>query len=130
MADASTIRSPHSTALAAGTATIDDRVAELADAPGIYLRQLDPLTALVVRTRNSTYRLIVRDGTAVFVQGGRFFPDMTAARINGSGFGGSLLKAGWIGVGFRVEIFASGERIITTPVRELTIEDGPRPRLH
>jgi hypothetical protein len=116
--------------LVARTATMDGFVGELADAPGIYLRDLDPLTTLLVCTRNSTYRIIVSHGTSVLVQGGRFFPGAIAARIDGSGFGGSLLKAGWIGVGFRMEIVANGERIITTPVHDLTIERDHPALLH
>jgi hypothetical protein len=111
-------------------ATLDGFVGEVADAPGISLPSLDPLTTLLVRTRNSTYRVIVSQGTSVIVQGGQFFPDATPARIDGSGFGGSLLKTGWIGVGLRMEIFANGERIITTPVRDVTIEDRRAPLLH
>ncbi|HTI43447.1 MAG TPA: hypothetical protein VL693_16585 [Vicinamibacterales bacterium] len=128
MADASTI-SPSSTLVTRRT-TLDGFVGELTDAPGIYLRDLDPLTTLLVRTRNSTYRVIVSHGTSVLVQGGRFFRDATAARIDGSGFGGSLLKTGWIGVGFRMEIVADGERIITTPVREVTVDRGRPALLH
>ena len=126
MADASTIHSGGLTTIVARTATLDGFVGELADAPGVSLRDLDPLTTLLVRTRNSTYRIIVSHGTSVRVQGGRFFRDATVARIDGSGFGGSLLKAGWIGVGFQMEIFANGERIITTPVHDLRIE-SPHP---
>ena len=111
-------------------ATLDGFVGELADAPGINLHDVDPLTTLLVRTRNSTYRIIVSQGTSVIVQGGQFFPDRTEARIDGSGFGGSLLKTAWIGVGFRMEIFANGERIITTPVRDVTIESRHSPLLH
>jgi hypothetical protein len=111
-------------------ATLDGFVGELADASGINLHDVDPLTTLLVRTRNSTYRVIVSQGTSVIVQGGQFFPDATPARIDGSGFGGSLLKTAWIGIGFRMEIFANGERIITTPVREVTIEARRAPLLH
>ena len=129
MADASTIHSPSSTLVTRRT-TLDGFVGELTDAPGIYLRDLDPLTTVLVRTRNSTYRVIVSHGTSVRVQGGRFFRDATAARIDGSGFGGSLLKSGWIGVGFRMEIVADGERIVTTAVREISFEPAGCSRVH
>ena len=102
--------------------TLDGFVAEVAGSPGINLRELDPLTTLVVRTRNSSYRVIMSHDTSVIVQGGRFFPDATPARIDGSGFGGSLLKIGWIGIGLSMEIFADGQRIITSPVRAISIE--------
>ncbi len=42
------------------------------------------------------YRVIIIDGTTVYVQGGRYFPDPTRARVNGSTIGGSLLKVAWI----------------------------------
>jgi hypothetical protein len=131
VAEASTIiHVPRPATRVPRAATLDGFVGEVADAPGICLHDLDPLTTLLVRTRNSTYRVIVSHGTSVLVQGGQFFPDPTEARIDGSGFGGSLLKTAWIGVGFRMEIFANGERIITTPVRDVTIEDGRAPLLH
>jgi hypothetical protein len=129
--DSSTI----STAQLPGTAvprraTLDGFVGALAEAPGINLHDLDPLTTLLVRTRNSTYRVIVSQGTSVIVQGGQFFPDATAARIDGSGFGGSLLKIAWIGVGLRMEIFADGQRIITSPVRDVGVERHTATRPH
>jgi hypothetical protein len=110
--------------------TMDGFTEAVSCTSGISLHDLDPLTTLLVHTRNSIYRVIVSQGTSVIVQGGPFFPDATAARIDGSGFGGSLLKTGWIGVGLRMEIVANGERIITTPVREVAIEDRRSPVLH
>jgi len=43
-------------------------------------------------------------------------------RMDGSGFGGSLLKVGWIGIGLRMEILAGDQRIVTSPVRDISIE--------
>ena len=93
---------------------------------GVDLPGVEPLTTLLVRTCNSRYRVSVTRGTSVVVQGGHFFPDAVAGRIDGSGFGGSLLKVGWIGVGLRMEIFAGDQRIVTSPVRDISIEGhGP-----
>ena len=103
-------------------ATLDGFADDTACARGVDLRDLEPLTTIVVRTRNSLYRIIVTQGTSVVVQGGHFFPDGVAARIDGSGFGGSLLKVGWIAIGLRMEIFAGEQRIITSPVRDISIE--------
>jgi hypothetical protein len=103
-------------------ATLDGFVNDLADVPGIYLRNVDPLTTIVVRTHNSCYRILITHDTTALVRGGAFFPVPTPARIDGSGFGGTLLKVGWIGVGLRIEIFTNGRRIITSPVREITLE--------
>ena len=131
MNDSSTVvDARRSTALVPRAATLDGFVDETADARGIHLRDVEPLTTLMVRTRNSQYRIVVSHDTSVIVQGGQFFPDATPGRIDGSGFGGSLLKVGWIGIGLRMEIFADGQRIITSPVREIAVERRASSLLH
>jgi hypothetical protein len=105
-------------------ATLDGFAAETAGRDGVSLHDLDPLTVVVVRTRNSMYRIIVSERTAVRVQGGEFFPDPTPAFLNGSSAGGSLLKIAWIGVGLCMEISAGGRRIVTSPVRTITTASG------
>ena len=110
--------------------TLDGFVDELADARGIHLRNIEPLTTIVVRTHNSRYRIVMTGGTSAIVQGGKFFADPTPARIDGSGFGGSVLKVAWIGVGLKMEIFANDQRIVTSPVRDIAIDQRVSPRLH
>jgi hypothetical protein len=100
-------------------ATLDGFSADTAEAQGLHLHELEPLTTIVVRTCNSVYRIIVSGRSAVRVQGGRYFPDMTAAHLNGSSAGGSLLKVAWIGIGLCMEISAGGQRIVTSPVRAI-----------
>jgi hypothetical protein len=87
------------------------------------------MDVLLVRTRNSVYRLIVTRDTEVTVQGGDFFVHPTAAFVDGSGFGGSLIKIGWIGVGLRMEIRVADRRIVTSPVRSIA-RHVSGPRLH
>ena len=111
-------------------ATLDGFVDELADARGIHLRTIEPLTTIVVRTQNSRYWILITDGTAAIVRGGAFFPEPTPARIDGSSFGGTLLKVGWIGIGLRMEIFTNGRRIITSPVRDVTLERASTSSVH
>jgi len=111
-------------------ATLDGFVDDAAGTPGVYLRDIEPLTTLTVHTCNSRYRILVSRDTSVIVQGGQFFPDPTPGRVDGSGFGGSLLKVGWIGIGLRMEIFADGQRIITSPVRDICIERCASSVLH
>jgi hypothetical protein len=110
--------------------TIDGFTDVVSRAPGLSFRDVDPLTTLIVHTRNSCYRIITSGDGSVIVQGGSFFPDATPARIEGSGFGGSLLKVAWIGIGLRMEIFANGQRIITSPVRDVGIERHTATRPH
>jgi hypothetical protein len=85
----------------------------------VHLRQLPRLTTLLVWTRNSVYRVMVTNGCSIYVQGGAFFPEPTSAHLEGAGMGGSVVKAGWIGVGLVMEIHASGRRIVTSPVQAI-----------
>lgn len=103
-------------------ATLDGFAADVAGASGVSLRELEPLTVLRVRTRNSIYRIVVSDGSNVLVQGGDFFPETTTGHLSGSGFGGSLLKLGWIGVGLRMEFLSGEQRIVTSRVVEISFE--------
>ena len=108
--------------LARAVSTLDDVADKIAATEGVNLADLEPLTTLVVRTCHSLYRIIVWRDTTVLVQGGRHFPDTVFGRINGSSLRGSPLKLGWIGVGLRMEIWVGGRLIVTSPVREITIE--------
>jgi hypothetical protein len=119
----------HSTTLVARTATLDGFVDTATTADGVCLRDLEPLTTLLVRTCNSRYRITISSNAAIFVQGGQFFPETTNARLDGSSAGGSFLKVAWIGIGLRMEISAGGQRIVTSPVRAITREDRSPSRL-
>ena len=88
---------------------------------GVHLRQLPPLTMLVW-TKNSLYRIVVMEGSNVYVQGGTFFPDPTSAHLDGASMGGGFLQVGWIGVGLVMEIRAGGMHIVTSPVRAIATE--------
>ena len=96
----------------------------LEDIEGVHLRHLPQFTTLLVRTMNSWYRVVITRWPEVYVQGGAFFPDPTCAYLDGASRGVSL-RTGWIGVDLSVEFRSGGQRIITSPVRAITIE---RPR--
>ncbi len=73
---------------------------------GVQIEQLPELTTLAVRTAHSLYEITILNGLTgdVLVRGGRFFPERTAARLNGSSCGGSILK--WRGIypGMKLEL--------------------------
>jgi hypothetical protein len=69
--------------------------------------------------------IVVIDGSNIYVRGGAFFPESTAACLDGARVGGTLLRMGWIGVGFPMEIRAGGEHFVTSPVRTITTVDRP-----
>lgn len=112
-------------------ATLAGFTSAVSSTSGVHLRDLAPMTTLVVRTRNSEYRIVVSAGDEVLVKGGQFFPSLTEARFSGASVGGSFLKVGWIGIGLRMEILAGGRRIVTSPVHDIVTADGtPSQHIH
>jgi hypothetical protein len=88
----------------------------------VDLRSLPSGTELVVETRNSRYRVVMLDdGWDALVQGGRYFPQETTARIEGCTLGGCLLKLGWISKGLCLELSVCGKRIVTSRVRSISV---------
>ena len=66
----------------------------------------------------------------VLVQGSPFFAVRTRACLNGSSFGGSCLKLGWVGVGLRMELHAEDQWIITSHVRSIAVEPSATHQPH
>jgi hypothetical protein len=112
-------------------ATLAGFTSAVSSTNGVQLRDLPPMTTLLVRTRNSEYQIVVSSGDDVLVKGGHFFPSLTEARFSGASVGGSFLKVGWIGVGLRMEILAEGRRIVTSPVFDIvTANDNSSQHVH
>lgn len=88
---------------------------------GLAIESLEPGTMLIVQTENSEYRMVVLDRDRVLVDGGAVFPKPIAAVVQGASAGGSLVKAGWIGVGLRMELFVEPNWIVTSPVRSIVL---------
>ena len=91
----------------------------------VDLGSLPSGTELVVETRNSRYRVRTLDRWEALVQGGRYFPTETTARIEGCTLGGCLLKLGWIAQGFCLELSICGKRIVTSRVRSISVNVTP-----
>jgi hypothetical protein len=89
---------------------------------GIFLRDLKPHDRVIIRTRNSTYEIIVLvpETASVLVRGGMFFPDFTPARVAGSSLGGGLLKMHSVFTGFHMELLAD-RWILTTQVQTVSV---------
>ena len=95
---------------------------------GVQVDRMEDMEKLVIQTRNSLYEIIIIDGRSgeILVRGGRFFPELTPARLAGATLGGSFCKMRGIYTGFRMEINASGQRTVTTPVESIRILSRPR----
>lgn len=112
--------SPESTIVPAGA--ILDRWSENDWNNGVQIDQMEELEQLVVRTQNNIYEITVLNGRTgeVLVRGGRFFPVGTAVRLEGSTFGGSILKCRGIYVGLQMEIVPEPAELVSEVVYDPT----------
>jgi hypothetical protein len=105
--------------------TLDGFSTKSNDRNGLAIQTVDDGTAIRVKTRHSSYRLVVLDRRQdlVCAEGG-VFPEPTVVRISGATFGGSALKVGWIVEGLRLEFGLGPRQIVSSPVQSVVIE-GP-----
>jgi hypothetical protein len=60
---------------------------------GVHLRDLPPGSVLSIQTKNRSYRMVVvEDGTVLISGHPKFCPAPPEVRINGSTWGGSMVK--------------------------------------
>ena len=90
---------------------------------GVQIDNREDMEKLAVRTWNSLYEITIIDGPSgeILLRGGKFFPELTPARLTGATLGGSFCKMRGIYVGFRMELYVNGERFVTTPVESIGI---------
>ena len=90
---------------------------------GVLIPQLAPHDRIIVRTRNSTYVLIVTvpHTASILVRGGAFLPNFTPARLAGSSMGGGCLKLYGVYAGFQMELVTKDLPLITTRVRSVSV---------
>ena len=103
----------------------------IVDRRGLHVGKLEALTRIEVKTRNTLYQITVLEPKhwKIVVHGGRFFPVETIGYLCGSGYGGTLIKVAWIGIGLCCEISTESLRVVTSPVVDFrTVEqDLPGP---
>jgi hypothetical protein len=100
---------------------------------GVQIDEMEDLAKLAVRTRNSLYEITIIEGRSgeIMVRGGRFFEELTPARLSGATLGGCFCKMRGIYVGFRMEINENGQRTVTSPVESITTlswDESQRPQ--
>lgn len=88
---------------------------------GVHVDRLDTGETLEVRTRNHTYTIVSKGNGAAMISGHpRYCPEPVLVRIVGSNWGGSMLKALFIGRGMHLEFSHPEHRsIVTSPVVEI-----------
>ena len=91
---------------------------------GIDLKLLNKGTKIEAQTKNTLYSIEVLENGKYLVQGGRHYPDAMPIRINGSAWGGSIIKVNWLGIEMHIEMqHPDPEKgmITTSAVRSLKI---------
>jgi len=82
---------------------------------GVHLSDVRPGSVLAIQTTNRVYRMVVLgDRTALLSGHPRFCPDPEEVRINGSTWGGSMLKMKFVGRGMHLEFEHPVHRTILT----------------
>ncbi len=102
--------------------TLNQQTRGASEVDGLYLSEIRPGEALLVRTRNSLYTIVYLGFGAAEVSGPRgVFREGEPVNILGSTWGGSALLSGFIGIGMCLEFQTPGERAVmtTTPVQEI-----------
>jgi len=90
----------------------------------LALQTLAPFDTICVQTLNSEYRIFLLDpgmGRAL-VEGGRHFVEPVEAMICGSVSRDSTIKSGEIAIGLRLEMWAGGKPVSTSPVQSFHVE--------
>jgi len=93
-------------------------------AEGVALEAQRLYDTICIQTNNSDYRIMLLDpkNGRSLVQGGRYFSEPIEATVLGSSTRTSAFRAGWIGVGFRLEIWADDKLFSTSAVQAIQVE--------
>lgn len=88
---------------------------------GVHLRDLAPGAVLIVETSNRTYELVILDGENALISGHpELCPEPAPVRIYGSTWGGSMIKAKFLGRGMHLEFeHATHRRVVTSAIVEI-----------
>jgi hypothetical protein len=89
---------------------------------GVHLHELPGGSTLEIQTENRSYTLVKRPEGDVLLSGHpKFCPEPVPVRICGSNWGGSMLKASYVGRGMHLEFRHPGysQPIITSRIVEI-----------
>lgn len=103
--------------------TLDEAIKFNDKLEGVKLSALMPSDTIRASTLNSDYEISLLDPESghVLLKGGKHFLEPVDATVNGSTFGGWMIKLDWLGVGLRMEFSANGKRFVTTPVSSIQV---------
>lgn len=97
---------------------INNAISESELAGGADIKKLAVGKRLIVKTKNTVYTIEKReDGTYIYGNK-KYCPVPMKCHINGSTFGGPMLKLDWVGVGMYLEF------VLDVPDRKVGLIDG------
>jgi hypothetical protein len=95
--------------------SVNDAIVRSEIEGGVYLKDLAPGSALSVETMNRVYEIeVLEDGTTLISGHPEFCPEPTAVTIQGSTWGGSMLKMKFLGRGMHLEFQHPEHRTVLT----------------
>lgn len=104
------------------TPELNAKLRDMELAGGIWYDKLPVGSVVEVQTKNTRYILEKRSDTQSFIQGNaKYCPIPTECRINGSTFGGSMIRIGWLGVGMFLEFQMGGGTITTSQIESVRL---------
>jgi len=82
---------------------------------GVYLRDLRPGAVLAIQTRNRSYTLVSLSEECALISGHpEFCPEPVEVQVQGCTWGGSMLKAKYVGRGMHLEFIHPVHRTVIT----------------
>ena len=92
---------------------------------GVYLDKLSPGNVLEVKTQNRWYTIVIGGrGEDLICGHPKYCPDPVAVRIEGSTWGGSMLKLRFVGRGMRLEFqHPTHRRIVTSRIADIRAKE-------
>ena len=82
---------------------------------GVSLRDLPPETTLLILTQHSCYTVVTQGESLAFISGHpEYCPEPVLVTLEGSTWGGSMLKAKYVGRGMHLEFIHPVHRTVIT----------------
>ena len=105
---------------------INDNIIRSEIEGGVDLRHLPLESTLEVETRNRAYTLVMQsDGQALISGHPEFCPEPVLVHINGSNWGGSMIRTAYLGRGMHLEFRHPNYEglIVTSAIQESRLRD-------
>lgn len=100
---------------------INNAIAQSEIEGGVFLKDIPEGKEVDIETQNRHYTLVKRNGKVLLWGHPVYCALPIEIHLNGSTFGGSMLKVGFIGRGMRLECMLPGGEILTTSkIKDIT----------